>query len=80
MESLNYFPSPIELRLIAAYNKAHCELTYIIYTKPEWVKYGGVSSEFIEFTDHTYEFVVIRAANGDKSTVPFTCITIRVQF
>jgi hypothetical protein len=69
-----------ELRLITAYNRVHNVHTYVIYTAPEFAKFGGVSSQFIEFSEKDDDYVLLKDASGRLYTVPFATVTIRVEF
>jgi aspartate 1-decarboxylase len=65
------------LTLIAAYNKAHRVSTYVIQT-PADSTIGGVSAEFVGFTDKST--VILKYANGDTFKAPFSEISIRLSF
>lgn len=77
MEAINYIPDTLELRLIAAYNKAHNASTYVIHT-PEKSTIGGFSAEFMGFLDK--ETAILKMANGETFKADISRITIRVSF
>lgn len=68
-----------QLKIIAAYNKANNQPTWVIYSDPAInSKYNGVSSRFIKFNED--ETVQLQDASGRYYSVSFETVTIRVQF
>lgn len=73
----HHSPTSEMLTILAGYNSANNNPTWVIHTPPEST-IGGFSARFISFETPGSDNVVIQWANGDIFIAPLSEITIRV--